>query len=39
LTYTLPVVTIVVADVSFWPRLTGGDSEEPVGRNPTIGVT
>jgi len=39
LTSTSPAITIVVADVSFWRRLTGGDSEGTVGRNPTIGVT
>ena len=33
------VVLIIAANVSFWPRLTGGDPEGTVGRNPTMGVT
>jgi hypothetical protein len=39
LTFTPPALIIIVANVSFWPRLTGGDPEGTVGRNPTIGVT
>src|ERR687890_2639005 len=35
LTFPSPATTIIVANVSFWPRLTGGDSEGTVGRNPT----
>ena len=39
LTSTPPAVIIVVANVSFRPRLTGSGPEGTVGRNPTIGVT
>ena len=38
LTCTSPALIIVVANVSFWPRLTGGP-EGTVGHNPTRGVT
>jgi hypothetical protein len=38
LTFTPPAIIIVVANVSFWSRLTGGPGGT-VGHNPTIGVT
>jgi len=39
LTSTHPAIIIVVANVSFQPRLTDGDPEGTVGHSPTIGVT
>jgi hypothetical protein len=39
LTSTPPAIIIVVANVSFRPRLTGRGSEGTVGHNPTVGVT
>jgi hypothetical protein len=39
LTFTPPAIIIVVADVSFRPRLAGSDPEGTVGRNQTTGVT
>jgi hypothetical protein len=39
LTSTSPALIIVVANVSFWPRLTGSGPEGTVGCNPTRGVT
>ena len=39
LTSTSPALIIVVANVSFLPRLTGSGPKGTVGHNPTIGVT
>src|SRR5919107_1602027 len=38
LTSTSPAIIIVVANVSFRPRLTGSGPKGTVGRNPTVGV-